>query len=132
MTKYSKFIGYTPSMAGRPPIKEAPDFGKRLASIRQAKGLTQQQLAEAAGVTRKMIDYYERRAVNVRTDSLISLSKALDMSVDELLGLTLIKSKPGPKSKLEIQMQAVARLSKPQKQFVSQFLDTVLASEAAK
>jgi transcriptional regulator with XRE-family HTH domain len=133
LTNYSKSIGYTVNMAGRPPMKEAPDFGKRLASIRQERGLTQQQLADAAGVTRKMIDYYERRAVNVRTDSLISLSNALEMSVDQLLGLASVKkSKPGPKSKLERQMQDVARLSRPQKQFVSQFLETVLASEAAK
>ena len=128
MKKSVKFMGYTVCMAGRPPTKEAPEFGKRLASIRKEKGLTQQQLADAAEVTQKMVDYYERRAVNVRTDTLVSLSEALDMSVDELLGISAPKNKPGPKSKLENQMQAVAKLPKSQQRFVSQFLDTVLAA----
>jgi transcriptional regulator with XRE-family HTH domain len=131
MSNFPKIIGYSFNMAGRPPTKEAPTFGKRLATIRQEKGMTQQQLADTAGVTRKMVDYYERRAVNVRTDTLISLSEALKMSVDELLGLQSNKQKPGPKSKLERQLQAVSQLPKAQQKFVSQFLETVLQAESA-
>jgi DNA-binding XRE family transcriptional regulator len=47
-------------MAGRPPTKEAPIFGQRLAALRRAKDLSQTQLAELLDTTRKMIDYYER------------------------------------------------------------------------
>ena len=126
MNSVEKITVYNAGMAGRPPTKEAPDFGKRLSLIRRQRGLTQQQLADLAGVTRKMVDYYERRAVNVRTDTLMSLSKALGMSVDALLGLESPKPKPGPKSRLERQMLEVSKLPRSKQQFVSQFLDTVL------
>jgi DNA-binding XRE family transcriptional regulator len=55
-------------MADRPPTKEAPIFGQRLAALRRAKGLSQTQLAELLDITRKMIDYYERRAGNPSLD----------------------------------------------------------------
>ena len=37
-------------------------FGERLAAIRKARGLTQVQLAEAAGTTQRAVSYYETEA----------------------------------------------------------------------
>ena len=37
-------------------------FGERLQAIRKARGLTQVQLAEAAGTTQRAISYYETEA----------------------------------------------------------------------
>ena len=68
------------TMIGRPPEKEAPEFGKRVAAARKEQGLTQTQLATALGTSRKMIDYYERRATNVTTD----VVKILILSVTTL------------------------------------------------
>jgi len=45
-----------------PTTKEASLFGQRLAADRRSKGLSQCELAERLGVTREMVDYYERRA----------------------------------------------------------------------
>lgn len=73
-------------MAGRPPTKEAPIFGQRLAALRRAKGLSQTQLAELLETTRKMIDDYERRAGNPSLDLIQRAAEALDVSVAELLG----------------------------------------------
>ncbi len=118
-------------MAGRPPSKEATGFGKRIAAARQACGLTQQQLADRVGVSRKMIDYYERRAVNIQTEALKKLAEALRVSADELLGIETPKQKPGRRSKLRQQIEQAERLPRGEQQFISKLLDSVLQKASA-
>ena len=62
-------------------------FGQRLIKLRKAKGLTQEQLAEKAGSTKRTIAYYEIQSKYPPAHLLIPLAKALRISVDELLGL---------------------------------------------
>lgn len=71
-------------MAGRPPSRQAPAFGARLAELRHARGLTQEQLAERMGATQKTIDYYERRAANPSLDVITRCAEALGVSRAEL------------------------------------------------
>jgi len=67
--------------------KDDSSFGPRLAAIRKARGLTQIQLAEAAGTTQRSISYYENDDGVPPASAIIALSKALKVSADELLGL---------------------------------------------
>jgi DNA-binding XRE family transcriptional regulator len=67
-------------------------FAKRLRStprhfLRQARGLTQVQLAKATGMTQRAISYYEIEAEFPPAPALITLSQALEVSTDELLGV---------------------------------------------
>jgi len=117
------------AMIGRPPTKEAPQFGQRLAVLRQSKGLTQRELAERLGTTREMVDYYERRAKNPALDVVKSCAKALGVSVVELLGheaAATLRRKPGPVSQLERRFERVKLLPRSEQDFVIKFLDTVL------
>ncbi len=76
--------------------KEDASFGPRLTALREARGLTQVQLAEAAGTTQRSISYYENGDDGVPPSSVvIELAQALQVSADELLGL-----KPPPKAAL--------------------------------
>lgn len=109
-------------MAGRPPTKEAPQFGKRLAAARKRRGLTQQQLAEAIGVSQKMIDYFERRAVNVKSDIVAKLAQALCISVSDLLGTRDPKPRRGRKSNLLAQFERVSRLPQRDQKLVGQLI----------
>ncbi|MFO7899034.1 MAG: helix-turn-helix transcriptional regulator, partial [Planctomycetota bacterium] len=70
-------------MKGRPPSKEATDFGRRVAAARRESGLTQRELADRLGVSQKMVDYYERRAENVTANVVCRLSEILAVSADE-------------------------------------------------
>jgi transcriptional regulator with XRE-family HTH domain len=119
------------AMSGRPPTKEATDFGKRIAEARRQRGLTQQQFADLLGVSRKMVDYYERRATNVTADVVKNLASVLDISADNLLGLESKRPKPGPKSKLQIQIEQIQRLPKAKQQVVSQVLEMAVKSAAS-
>jgi len=116
-------------MAGRPPTKEATDFGKRVAAARQKRGLTQRELAEHIGVSLRMMEYYERRADNVKSDVIKALAHVLNVSTDELLGVNTPKSKPGPKSKLRKQIDKVEQLPRSRQLFVAQVLDQLLTAE---
>ena len=110
------------------PIKEAPIFGQRLAALRRAKGLSQTQLAELLDTTRKMIDYYERRAGNPSLDFIQRAAEALDVSVAELLGSQprAARGKPGPTPQLQLRFEQIRRLPRKEQEFVIRFIDTVL------
>jgi len=116
------------AMAGRPPIKEATDFGKRLAAARKLRGLTQAQLAALIGESQKMVDYYERRATNVKTNVVTRLADTLKVSADELLGIQPLKSRPGPKSKLLQQFEHIRQLPKSDQELVSRLLNRFLGN----
>jgi transcriptional regulator with XRE-family HTH domain len=62
-------------------------FGERLQAVRKARGLTQVQLAEAAGTTQRAVSYYETEAGFPPAPAVIGLAKALRITADELLGV---------------------------------------------
>ena len=55
---------------------------------RRALGLSQEQLAEKLGVSRQAVSKWETGESLPDTDKLLSLASALEMTADELLGLT--------------------------------------------
>ena len=59
-----------------------------LKRIRMAKGYSQKQLAELAGVSLRSIQMYEQRQKDInkaQSDSLFRLAKALDCTMEDLL-----------------------------------------------
>jgi len=119
---------YNPDvMTGRPPIKEAPPFGKRLSALRKARNLTQQQLADMLGMTVKGIDYYERRAKNPSMDFVQRTAEVLNVAIMDLVDTEKRSgNRRGPSPKLQQQLEAIHRLPKSKQRFVSELLDTVL------
>ena len=75
----------TPVMPAKKPSQNA--FGQRLVALRQARGLTQVQLAKATGMTQRAISYYEIEAEFPPAPALITLAQALEVTTDELLGV---------------------------------------------
>jgi transcriptional regulator with XRE-family HTH domain len=131
--RFSKKRVYTATiMAGRPPIKEAPPFGKRLSEARRAKGLSQSELANLLGVSAKAVDYYERRARNPSVDFVSKAAEALSVSFEDLVGAADKRTqKPGPSKKLLRQLEQIQSLPKSKQRFVSELLDTVLNTKAS-
>lgn len=60
-------------------------FGKRVAEIRRARGLTQEQLAEKADITPLSIAFIEQGRRWPRLATLHKLAKCLDISPAEFL-----------------------------------------------
>lgn len=66
-------------------IHDMTHIGERLFRIRRRYGLTQHEVAEAAGISDKTYARLERGTLNIRTDTLIKLCEALHITPDEIL-----------------------------------------------
>ncbi len=60
-------------------------MGKRILARRKEMGLSQEELAERAGITIQMLSTAERGAKGMRPINLLKLSEALNVSADYLL-----------------------------------------------
>lgn len=119
--------GYAADMAGRPPLNDAPPFGRNLAALRKASGWTQPQLAEMLGITLAALTHYERKAQNPTAEFVAKVAKLFNVSVDELLGHTIQPvKKSGPRSQLEDRLTAIRQLSRDKQKVVLQLLDSFL------
>lgn len=59
-------------------------FGKGLRERRQKRGLTQKDLAKAAGRNHRQISLYERGLTEPKMVTMVRLARALGCTVDEL------------------------------------------------
>ena len=102
-------------------------LGIRIAERRKAQDLTQAQLGELVGVTQQQIASFEIGRRRIPVSALPLLAKALDVSIEALIGgSTKTAAKRGPAPKLQQQMEQLSRLPKTQQRLVSQLIDTVL------
>lgn len=63
-------------------------FGNRLIEVRKGKNLSQGELAKNLGVHGAVIGRYERNEVKPSIDMATQIAKALDISLDYLVGNT--------------------------------------------
>lgn len=61
-------------------------LGNMILELRKKKGLSQEQLGEKVNVTRQTISNWELNETTPNPEQLKLLSKALEVSIDELLG----------------------------------------------
>jgi transcriptional regulator with XRE-family HTH domain len=102
------------------------DFGKRLAGLRKAKGLTQQQLGNMTGVSRRVIAYYEGETSYPPAHFIAPLSKALNLSTDELLGVRKTKEALDPGlAALWRRLKVLERFSEKDRKAVLQYVDVI-------
>ncbi|TFC93375.1 MULTISPECIES: helix-turn-helix transcriptional regulator [Cryobacterium] len=59
-------------------------FGQRVREIRQDRGLSQEELAELAGMHRTYVSSLERGLRNVGLDNILAIAAALDVSPSDL------------------------------------------------
>lgn len=83
-----------------PPMKERTlkGFGKRLAEIRQGRGMTQTELGKAVGVSKRVIAYYEQDDSQPPGAMLVELARVLRVTTDQLLGVKAPKEKTSPRT----------------------------------
>lgn len=68
-------------------MEQKETLGKRIAALRKAKGLTQEQLAEKVGVSAQAVSKWENDVSCPDITLLPLLADLFDVSVDELLGV---------------------------------------------
>ncbi len=78
--------GNTMSEQQQTKTEQNQDFGGRLAALRRAAGLSQQQLAGQLFVTRQAVSRWEQNRTQPDLATLQQLTEALGCSLDELVG----------------------------------------------
>lgn len=68
-------------------------FISQLEQVRKEKGLTRTKLASKVGVTKSAMSCYIRRKRIPRGDILVSIARALDVSIDYLVGISNVKKR---------------------------------------
>lgn len=116
-----------PEMPAKKPAQTA--FGKRLVALRQARGLTQIELAKAAETTQRAISYYETEAEFPTAAALIPLACALRVTTDELLGVKPAKLVGQPQNRrLWKRFQRMASLPERDQRAVIRLINSLVAS----
>ena len=70
-------------------------FDIRLKAAREANGLSQAELARGVGVTRDLINKYEKAGIKPSFGTLVAIAECLNVSTDYLLGV----DEPAPDAK---------------------------------
>jgi transcriptional regulator with XRE-family HTH domain len=88
-------------------------------------------MGELLGVSRKTVDYYERRAQNPSAEVIERVADKLGVGVAVLLGREEIptrrpKAHPGPVSALELRIEKLRKLPRAQQEVVVKMLDGLL------
>lgn len=65
-------------------------IGNRIRHIRKKQGLTQEKLADAAGISLSFLGHIERGTRKLSVDTLYKIAKVLHCSADELLGIDAV------------------------------------------
>lgn len=103
-------------------------ISENLKALRDAKGLTQTQLSEKAGLGINQVSRIERGTSKPELETIKSLALALDCSSDELI---FDRAEREPDEELRILIGAIANMSEPKKAVVIEVLKAlVMKSEA--
>jgi transcriptional regulator with XRE-family HTH domain len=111
------------------PMKERTlkGFGKRLAEIRQGRGMTQAELGESVGASKRVIAYYEQDDAQPPGAMLVDLARALRVTSDQLLGLKPPKEKTSPRTaRLLKRLQKIGQLPPTDLRVVLKMVDGLL------
>ena len=101
----------------------AMEFPERLATLRKARGLTQQALANQVSVTVVQIRRYEGGTSQPTLDVIRRMAIALGVSGDMLL---FDEQERGPSDVLRYQFETVSRMSEREQEMVRDMLDAVI------
>jgi len=102
-------------------------FGKRLAELRRSAGLTQKQLGEKVGVSNRVIHYYEGETDYPAAHLVQPLAKALNISVEELLGVKAVKQQRNPQhAALWRRLKKIESLPKRDQKALLHYLDALV------
>jgi len=101
----------------------AMPFPDRLVALRKTRGMTQQALADAAGLHVVQVRRYETNASQPSVEALVKLAVGLAISTDALL---FDDGERGPRDDLRLPFEAAERLDPDEKRLVRELLDALL------
>jgi transcriptional regulator with XRE-family HTH domain len=99
-----------------------------LRRLREATGLSVRELARQIGESPTNVSYWERSGQIPRSDVLAAMSKALAVTVEELLGEAKPKRVAAPAGKARQLFEAVSKLPRRQQQKILEVVEDMLVA----
>ena len=107
-------------------------LGEQIRGLRKQQGLTQGELGDRIGVSIRSICSYERDECEPPVQTLLKLANALGLTLDELLGGSLVtpkrKKTPNPQRRWIRKIEEIQKLPERKQRAVLQVLDMALKS----
>lgn len=75
-------------------------IGERIAQLRKAKNLSQQQFSYEAEIERSYLTHVEKGRKNISIDTLIKITNALEISLNDFFNAEIFKSGKGKTNEL--------------------------------
>jgi transcriptional regulator with XRE-family HTH domain len=134
MQAVSPFSGNEPYNAamqtGRPAKSKRSEFGARLHAAREAKGLSQAQVADKLGIAQQSYAAWERRDVALRADQLQQIADVLGVGVEQLLANAPKPARvAGPVGRLRQVFESASKLPRHQQAKVAEFVEAFVAQQ---
>jgi len=104
-------------------------FSAKLIQIRKSQGLTQQGLADAAGLHINQIRRYETGSAQPTLEGLVKLAKALHVGIDEMV---FDENERGPSDKMKLLFEAVERLNEDEQTIIRELLEGMIVKYEAR
>jgi transcriptional regulator with XRE-family HTH domain len=109
-------------------------FGKRLARLRKARGITQRQLADLLGSSQRVVTYYENESSYPPAHLLPKVAEVFGVGVEELLGEAepIVEAAPVVLDRrLRKRVDLLGKLSPQDQKMVLRMIDTLAAKKAS-
>jgi transcriptional regulator with XRE-family HTH domain len=114
--------------ASKPSGDPKETIGARLARLRRERGLTQMELAEQLNVAQPVLSDYERGELRLHGQLIVKLTRILQVSADELLGLEPPQRSGAMKNRrLLRRLQQLDRLPRRDQQALLRTIEAFLA-----
>lgn len=103
-------------------------FAAKLISLRRARSLTQQGLADAAAIHVQQIKRYEAGTSQPSADALKKIARTFTVSTDSLL---FEDGERGPEDSLKLQFEAISAMSAAEKDVAKAVLESLILKHDA-
>jgi transcriptional regulator with XRE-family HTH domain len=101
----------------------AAHFSTRLSHLRRQSSMTQQALADTAGLHVNQIRRYEAASARPTLEALVGLARALHVSLDDLV---FEEGERGPSDDLRLQFEAVSHMAEDERRVVKALLEGMI------
>lgn len=114
------------------PAFSKKDVGARLRRVREARDISQVELAKRLGVTQSNVSEMERGIRSVTSDLAVKLARTLRVSVDEILvgGNHTAEKTPLASVKLLRRVQRIEKLPEARQRVVLKVIDALIDQES--
>jgi transcriptional regulator with XRE-family HTH domain len=104
----------------------AQSTDSRLRQLREAAGLSLRELARQIGEQPSNVSFWERTGTLPRSNVLVSMAKALGVTVEELLGQEKPRRAPAPGGKMRQAFEQVQKLPRRQQDKIIEVVEALL------